>query len=89
MFNKIDVYEGIQYDDLNQDLQLLADIIGIDAVRKLIKESKGLTFYIPKIKHFHGYILRYMKFNPDFTIKQIATFFEVSEMFIRKLKFHK
>lgn len=85
-FRKPDIFDQINEDDLSNDLRMIAEICGIEAVRKMIRELNGLSFYIPKIASLPAFILRYMLSNPDLSLKMIAKRLQVSEHYIRKLR---
>jgi hypothetical protein len=80
-----DVFDLITVDDLTGDLAMLSDVIGLENVRKMIKEFNGLTFYIPKIKRLDAFVHRYLEENSNKTPKEIARFLSVSENFVKGL----
>lgn len=74
----------IRREDLEGDLGILADICGMETVRKVMREMNGLTIYIPKISRLHVFIDRYLEDNPERDLKLIACDLGVSATFIRK-----
>jgi len=76
------IYEQIRRDELTNDLDMIAEVIGIDNVYKLLGELQGISFYIPKITRLDKFIARYMSENKDKSSKQIAKELRVSEIFI-------
>ncbi len=83
---KQDIYEQIEFDDLTEDLKMLADGCGIDTVRNLLRYFGGINFYIPKISRLDGFILKYISRNREKSQKQIACELNVSEYFLRLLQ---
>lgn len=55
----------LNINDLDGDLKLLADIIGIEAIKELILYASGDSYYIPTPKSFSRLLLkRYLKNIP-------------------------
>ena len=84
--NMNDVIEQIRENELTPDLQMIAEICGMDSVRQLIKNMSGLNFYIPKLSRFESFIERYMKQEPGKSIKQLAKELRVSEQFLKTIE---
>ncbi|GAB1370727.1 hypothetical protein MASR1M45_07890 [Candidatus Kapaibacterium sp.] len=80
-----DIYQEINYDELTDDIRIIADVTGIDNVRMMLKHLGGLSFYIPKITAFNKFIQRYADTNSDKTLKEIAISLNVSEQYLRKM----
>jgi len=78
---------NIEFEELTDDLQFVADKCGIDTARELIKNLQGTNIYIPKISKMRDYIIRYIKENSDKKTKQLATELDVSENFVRQLRY--
>ncbi len=80
------VFDQIREDELTDDLKLVSKVVGIDAVRKILKDFGGLSFYIPKLTRLDGFVDRYMKQNRNKTAKQIALDLGVSEHYLRSVR---
>ncbi len=83
---KTDIFEQIEFEDLTEDLKMLAEACGLDTVRKMLKFFGGLNFYIPKISRLDKFILKYLSQNKEKSQKQIARELNVSEYFLRVLQ---
>lgn len=79
-----DQYDEIQYDDLTDDLMIMAEHCGIDAVRQMLRELPGMSFYIPRISRLDKFISRFTKENRDKSRKEIAKKLRVTEQFLKK-----
>ena len=77
----------INFDELTEDLQFVAEKCGIDTVLDLLKNLQGTNIYIPKVSRLKDYNIRYIKINKDKNVKQLANELGVSENHIRKLKY--
>ena len=77
----------INFDELTDDLQFVAEKCGIDIVFDLLKNLQGTNIYIPKVSRLKDYNIRYIETNKDKSIKQLADELGVSENHIRKLKY--
>lgn len=76
----------LKYEELTPDLALLADIIGIEAVNKLIENLAGMSFYVPKIAKFPKYIQRIYEMEKDnYSIKEMSLKIGISEQYLRNL----
>ncbi len=51
----------LDYDDLDETLQLVAHYVGMDAVRKLIEHLPGESIAVPKTKRIPGLVRRYLE----------------------------
>jgi len=78
----IDIYNYINEDDLSNDLRLIADVCGLEAVQKMLKHLAGLSFYIPKITRLEKFVIRYVSLFPKKSIKQIAKELRVSDKYL-------
>jgi len=76
----------IEYEDLTPDLQLLADVIGMDTTRIILRELAGVYLYIPNISRLERFVLRYLKSNIEKPVKKTANELGVSAQFLWKLK---
>lgn len=83
---KTEIFEEIEFEDLTEDLKMLAEACGLETVRKILKHFGGLNFYIPKISRLDKFILKYISKNKDKSQKQIARELNVSEYFLRVLQ---
>ena len=79
-----DQYDEIEYEDLTDDLMIMAEHCGIDAVRQLLRELPGMSFYIPRISRLDKFISRFAKENRDKSRKEIAKKLRVTEQFLKK-----
>lgn len=84
-----DVYLLINEEDLTPDLKLISDACGIDFVRNMLREFGGMNFYIPKLTRLDKFVEKYISQNADKSIKEVAKDLNVSEQFLRNLKFGK
>lgn len=81
------VYSIINEEHLTPDLAMLENVCGIDAVRALLANFGGMTFYIPKLSRLEQFVLEYINDNLQCkSYKQIAKDLSVSETFIRTLE---
>lgn len=81
----MNIYDDIEYEDLTEELKLIADSCGIATVRILLKNLGGLTFYIPKITKLRSYVNRKWNEGNLKNIKEYAKLLQVSETYLRKL----
>jgi hypothetical protein len=79
-----DVFDIIEETELTPDLQIMADLCGIDLVRKLLRTLPGMSFYIPKITRLDGFVRRFITLNHDKSRKQIAKALNVSENYLKQ-----
>jgi Mor family transcriptional regulator len=77
------IYTKIEFDDLTDDLQDLAAIIGIENVRKLMETNSGAQFYIPKITRLDTFIRKYLEENKKRDSKELAKELSCSVQFVR------
>ncbi|MCX6155791.1 MAG: hypothetical protein NT007_16720 [Candidatus Kapabacteria bacterium] len=80
-----DIYELIEEKDLTDDLRLIAEVSGIEAVRNLLRNFGGVTFYIPKLTRLDQFLKRYIMENSNKSVKILARDFFVSETYIRQI----
>jgi len=81
-----DIYEKIEASDLTEDLELAANVVGIEVIRNFLRNFQGAYFYIPKISRLEKFVIRYMNENPHKSIKQLAIELGVSAQYLWKLK---
>lgn len=79
-----DQYDEIEYEDLTDDLMIMAEHCWIDAVRQMLRELPGMSFYIPRISRLDKFIARFTKENRDKSRKEIAKKLRVTEQFLKK-----
>lgn len=82
----IDKFDEIEYNDLTEDLKMLADGIGIVGVRCAMRELSGLHFYIPKISRLDNFVTRFVAEHKGMSRKEIAQYLDVSEQFLKKFR---
>jgi hypothetical protein len=85
MENTRNLYQSIQEEELTPDLQLLAQVCGMESIRIILKEFKGLNFYIPKITRIEKFVRRYLRENQSKPPKELARELGVSENYVKKL----
>lgn len=78
-----EVFDYISQEELTEDLQMLADVCGMDTVRLMLRNFSGLSFYVPRISRLDGFIDRYMKDNKEKSLKTIALELGVSSQFLK------
>lgn len=81
-----DIYDNIQIEDLTDDLELIATVVGIDTLRNLMRKLQGAYLYIPKISRLEKFVIRYLQENQDKSLKQVAVELGVSTQYLWKLK---
>ncbi len=79
----LDIYGLISQEDLTEDLKDLADVIGIENVRKLLKSYSGAQFYIPKITRLDSFVHNYLSSNKSKDTKKLAYELSCSEQYVR------
>lgn len=83
--NREDILELVEYDDLTADMQTVADIIGMEAVKKLIKDYDGMSFYVPKLTKMENPVKKYLAANKGKNCKNLARELGRSQATIREL----
>ncbi len=81
-----DIFEKIEASDLTEDLELIANVVGIDVIRNFLRNFQGAYFYIPKVSRLERFVIRYINENPTKTIKQLAIELGVSAQYLWKLR---
>lgn len=82
----MEIYEQIKEEELPPDMQMVADVCGIEAARKMLKEMSGMSVYIPKMSKIAPFIKRYLRENPDKSRKALARTLKVSELYLKKFE---
>jgi hypothetical protein len=77
---------SLERDDLSTDLQLLADLIGIENVRRIVEVCGGLRFYVPKLTHNKQFICRYINNNVHIDNIKLALELDLSINHVAKFK---
>ncbi len=80
-----DVYELIKREDLTEDLKMLQEVCGLEALKKILRGMAGISVYIPRITRLESLVLKYIKSNPEQSFKQIANDLSVSDAYIRNV----
>jgi hypothetical protein len=80
------IFDQIVEEDLTPDLRMIADVCGIEIVKKLLIHFSGINFYIPKISRLEGFILKYLSKHENLSHNEIAKELNVSGQFIKKLQ---
>ncbi|OGU58121.1 MAG: hypothetical protein A2X64_05640 [Ignavibacteria bacterium GWF2_33_9] len=81
-----DIFEKIEREDLTEDLTLIADAMGIDVVRNLMRTLSGMYIYIPRVSRLERFVKRYMTENAERPFKEIALDLNVSSQYLWKLR---
>lgn len=81
-----DIFEKIEREDLTEDLLLIADAMGIEVVRNLMRQLSGMYIYIPRISRLERFVRRYMEGNEHKPFKEIALDLNVSSQYLWKLR---
>lgn len=81
-----DIFEKIEASDLTEDLELIANVVGIDVIRNFLRHFQGAYIYIPKVSRLERFVIRYTNENPDKTIKELAIEMGVSAQYLWKLR---
>jgi hypothetical protein len=81
-----DIFEQIEHADLTEDLTLIADAMGIEVVRNLMRQLSGMYIYIPRVSRLERFVRRYMEANSQKPFKEIALDLNVSSQYLWKLR---
>ena len=79
----------LEKSDLPEDLQDVADVIGMDAVKLLLEHFDGERFYIPSLRYmkslYERYIHQHYTVHPDGTdnARQLRRDLEVGPDYVR------
>lgn len=64
--NEDNIYDYLEYNDLNEGMKIIADELGMEAAKKLIKTYPSETLYIPQIRSLlRNAIKKHMKVRLD------------------------
>lgn len=83
---KKDIFDLIEIEDLTIDLELIANVAGIEAVRNMLRNLQGAYLYIPKVSRLEKFVIKYMRNNANKSFKEIAVELGVSPQYLWKLK---
>lgn len=79
------IEDEIQYADLPENLKSVADVIGIDATRKLIQTHAGTKIYVPSIKSLPTVMRRLVsRTYKSKSVQEIARQLSISERTAQK-----
>lgn len=84
MKNQSRLYSSIKQEELTPDMQLLAEVCGMDKLRLILEELRGMTFYIPRITRIEKFVDRWLAENKRLPPKELARELGVSENYIRR-----
>jgi hypothetical protein len=73
------------FEDLTPDLQMLAEVCGIETVKKMLVNFAGINFYVPRISRLETLIEKYMQLNSEKTFNEMAKELNVSAQFLKNL----
>jgi len=80
------VSELIEYEDLNESCQYVADVIGMEHTRKIIGELGSIIIEFPNASNMHNLKERYvLEHYGIFSIKRISRELNRSEKTIRRI----
>lgn len=82
----MDVYDQIKKDELTEDLQLIANICGLDPVRSLLRHYSGMSFYVSRLSRLDNFVKNYLNKNSEKSIKTMAKELGVTEVFLKKMQ---
>ncbi|HOK15417.1 MAG TPA: hypothetical protein PLU67_04085 [Candidatus Kapabacteria bacterium] len=83
---KEEVVRQIRLDELPENLCLLAEYCGLDAVQKMLLNLNGGVFYVPRISHLDKFVERYIKENWDKSTSELAKDLNVSLVHVRRMR---
>ncbi|MGE5478997.1 MAG: hypothetical protein ACM3U1_01060 [Chloroflexota bacterium] len=82
---KEDVYAMLQFEELTPDMQMLAEVCGMDVMRKILREFGGIFLYVPKVTSFKKFLKRMIAERESMPRCKLASLLGVSSMTLRKL----
>jgi len=83
------IFDFMTKEDLTPDLGMLESVLGMDIIKKLLKEFSGMSFYIPKITRLDSLIMKYIEKNKGKTTKELAKELNVSTPYLKSFEFRK
>ena len=76
----------VEFDDLSEDMKEVAEVLGIEAVRTLIKDCGGLRFQVPTYRSIKPAMRKYIHNSKcKLTVRQIARRINVSERYVKNI----
>ena len=82
-----DILQHLKYEDLSQEQQTLADLVGLDVFKALVRKCGGTCVYIPKEDNITR-PTRNAMIKAEFTgsnIRELAKKYQLSEVQIRSI----
>ncbi|MEJ5245970.1 MAG: hypothetical protein WHV28_09750 [Bacteroidota bacterium] len=83
---KEEVVRQIRMEELPDNLSMLAEYCGLDAVQKMLLNLNGGMFYIPRISHLDKFVERYIKENWEKSNSCLAKDLNVSLVHVRRMR---
>jgi len=83
---KEEVVRQIRLDELPDNLSMLAEYCGLDAVQNMLLNLNGGMFYVPRISHLDKFVERYIKENWEKPTSELAKDLNVSLVHVRRMR---
>src|SRR5690606_7793250 len=64
-----DILDLLEIEDLPEAMQLVAQLMGIDTVKAMIRECGGIQFYVPTLNRTQTLLYRYIKTKGVITLR--------------------
>ena len=77
---------SLKMEDLSPEMELIAQLCGIEIVKQLIDSYGGLRFYVPKLSHNKDLVSRYINNNISTNNWKLALELGVSISYVSKIK---
>lgn len=87
----MDLLDRVQIENLDEEQKFLAELIGLEAFKSLVRAFNGTSIYIPKIESLEKTVrdeLIKEEFNGG-NYKELALKFGLTETWIRNIVFNK
>ena len=81
-----DKYDYIEYSDLNQDMQMVADLVGMVVIREMCRRLGKLQIYIPSFQRIRPAVQRLIDSNKNVSARELSLKYDLSEIFIKRLR---
>jgi hypothetical protein len=79
----------LEYNDLNDGLKLIADVLGLDAVKELLRKHSGEVIYIPYTNHIRPVVRRFIakivRSDSKIDIKRVSKEVNLSKNYVKVL----